>query len=187
MLPKVRLTLHSRTSGSRWVITPLWLSGSLIYFLYSYSVYSCHLFLIPSSSVRWIPLLSFIVPIVAWNVSLVSLIFWRDLWSFLFYRFPLFLCIDHLGRLSYLSFLFFGALDSDGYIFPFSFAFHFSSFLSYICKASSDNQFAFLHFFFLGMVLITTSCTMLQTSVHSSSGILFIRSNPLNLFVDSTV
>ena len=59
-------------------------------------------------------------------------------------------------------------------------AFHFSSFLSYICKASSDNQFAFLHFFFLGMVLITTSCTMLQTSVHSSSGILFIRSNPLN-------
>jgi len=29
-----------------------------------------------------------------------------------------------------------------------------------ICKASSDNHFAFLHFLFLGMVLITTSCTM---------------------------
>ena len=28
---------------------------------------------------------------------------------------------------------------------------------SAICKASSDNHFAFLHFFFLGMVLITTS------------------------------
>ena len=41
MLPKAYLTLHSRMSDSRWVITPLWLSGSLRYFLYS-SVYSCH-------------------------------------------------------------------------------------------------------------------------------------------------
>ena len=31
-------------------------------------------------------------------------------------------------------------------------------------------HFAFLHFFFLGMVLITASCTMSQTSIHSSSG-----------------
>ena len=29
MLPKAPLTLHSSMSGSRWVITPLWLSGSL--------------------------------------------------------------------------------------------------------------------------------------------------------------
>ena len=28
MLPKVHLTSHSRMSGSRWMITPLWLSGS---------------------------------------------------------------------------------------------------------------------------------------------------------------
>ena len=28
MLPKAHLTLHSRMSGSRWVITPSWLSGS---------------------------------------------------------------------------------------------------------------------------------------------------------------
>ena len=27
MLPKVHLTLHSKMSGSGWVITPLWLSG----------------------------------------------------------------------------------------------------------------------------------------------------------------
>ena len=33
--------------------------------------------------------------------------------------FPLFLCIDHRGRLSYLSLLFFGTLHSDAYIFPF--------------------------------------------------------------------
>ena len=45
MLPKACLSLVSRMSGSRWVITPLWLSGSLRSFLYSSSVYSCHLFL----------------------------------------------------------------------------------------------------------------------------------------------
>ena len=46
-----------------------------------------------------------------------------------------------------------------------------------ICKASPDSRFAFLHFFFLGMVLISVSSTMSQTSVHSSSGTLSIRSN----------
>ena len=45
---------------------------------------------------------------------------------------------------------------------------------SAIYKAFSDNHFALLHFFFLGMVLIPTSCTMLQTSIHSSSGTLYI-------------
>ena len=50
-----------------------------------------------------------------------------------------------------------------------------------ICKASSDSHFAFLHFFSMGMVLIPVSCTMSQTSVHSSSVTLSIRSNPLNL------
>ena len=69
------LTSHSRMSGSRWVITPLWLSGSWRSFLYSYSVYSCHLILISSASVRSIPFLSFIKPIFAWNVRLASLIF----------------------------------------------------------------------------------------------------------------
>ena len=43
MLPKAHLTLHSRMSDSRWMITPLWLSGSWRSFLYSSSVYSCHL------------------------------------------------------------------------------------------------------------------------------------------------
>ena len=53
---------------------------------------------------------------------------------------------------------------------------------SAICKASSDNHLAFLHFFLLGMVLIIAFCTMSRTSVHSSSDTLSIRSNPLNLF-----
>ena len=42
MLLKAHLTLHSRMSGSRWVIIPSWLSGSWRSFLYSSSVYSCH-------------------------------------------------------------------------------------------------------------------------------------------------
>ena len=40
MLPKTHLISHSRMSGSRWVITPSWLSGSLRSFLYSSSVYA---------------------------------------------------------------------------------------------------------------------------------------------------
>ena len=60
MLSKADLTSHSRMSGSRWVITRSWLSGSWRSFLYSSSVYSCHLFLISSASVRSLPFLSFI-------------------------------------------------------------------------------------------------------------------------------
>ena len=118
MLPKAHLTLHSRMSGSRWVITSSWLPGSWRSFLYISSVYSCHLFLIPSASVRSIPFWSLIVLIVTWNVPLVSLIFLKRSLVFSFYCFPLFLCIDHWGRLSYLSLLFFGTLHSNRYIFP---------------------------------------------------------------------
>ena len=44
MFPKAHLTSHSKMSGSRWVITPAWLSWSWRSFLYSSSVYSCRLF-----------------------------------------------------------------------------------------------------------------------------------------------
>ena len=57
MLPKGHLTSHSKMSGSRWAIIPSWLSGTLRFYLYSSSVYSCHLFLISSASVRWCLLL----------------------------------------------------------------------------------------------------------------------------------
>ena len=50
MLSKAHLTSHSRVSGSRLVTTPSWLSTSLRPFLYSSSVYSCHLFLMSSTS-----------------------------------------------------------------------------------------------------------------------------------------
>jgi len=79
MLPKAHLTSHSRMSGSRWVITPSWLPGSWRSFLYSSSVYSSVQFSSPPHntfcSVRSIPFLSFSLPIFAWNVPLVSLIF----------------------------------------------------------------------------------------------------------------
>ena len=52
MLSKAHLTSHSKMSGSRLVITSSWLSWSWRSFLCSSSVYSCHLFLISSASVR---------------------------------------------------------------------------------------------------------------------------------------
>ena len=119
MLPKAHLTSHSRMSGSKWVITLSWWSGSWRSFLYSSSVYSCHLFLTPSVFVRSLPFLPFIVPIFTWNVPLGSLIFLKRSLVFLFSYFSLFLCIDHWGGPSYSSLLFFGTLYSDGYIFPF--------------------------------------------------------------------
>ena len=119
MLPKAHLTSHSRMSGSRWVTTPSWLYGSWRSFLYSSSMFSCHLYLISTASVRSIPFLSFIEPIFAWNIPLVSLIFLKR--SLVF---PILLLSSsslhyHQGRLSYLSLLFFGTLHSNEYIFPF--------------------------------------------------------------------
>ena len=136
-------------SGSRWVITPPWLFESWRSFLYSSSVCSFHLFLVSSVSVRSIPSLSFIEPIFAWNVPLVSLIFLKRPQSFpsccSLYFFaltteegflvsPCFLWISAF-RWVYLSFS------------PLLFA---SLLFTVICKASSDSHFSFLHFFFLG-------------------------------------
>ena len=129
MIPKAHLSSHSRMSGSRWVITPLWLSGSWRFFLYS-SVYSCHLFLISSASIRFIPFLSFIVPIFVWNVPLVSVIFLK---RSLVFPILLFSSISLHWSLSkaFLSPCY--ALElciQMGTSFLFSFAFDISSFLS---------------------------------------------------------
>ena len=171
MLYKAHLTSHSRLSGSRWVIKPSWSSGSWRCFLYSSSVYSCHLFLISSASVRSIPFLSFIEPIFAWHVPLVSLIF---LERSLVFPILLFSSISlHWSlRKAFLSLLAIwnSAFKWDYLSFsPLLFA---SLLFTAICKASSDSHFAFWHFFSLGMVLIPVSFTVLWTSVHSSSGTL---------------
>ena len=140
MLPKAHLTSHSRMSGSRWVITPSWLSGSWRSFLYS-SVYSCHL-LISSASVRSIPFLSFIVPIFAWNVPLVSLMFLKISslsHSIVFLYF--FALITEEGFLSLLAILWNSAFK---WVYLFFSPLPLASILfSVICKTSSDNHFAF--------------------------------------------
>ena len=51
MLLKAHLTSHSRMSGPRWMTAPSWISRPLKPFLYSSSVFSCHLFLIFSASI----------------------------------------------------------------------------------------------------------------------------------------
>ena len=107
MLPKAYLTLHSRKSGCRWMITPSWLSGSLKPFLCSSSVDSCHLLLISSASVRSLPFLSFYRVHVCMKCSLGISNFLEEISSLShFCCFPLLLCIVHLGRLSDLSLLF---------------------------------------------------------------------------------
>ena len=93
-------------------------------------------------------------------------------------RFPLFLCIDHWGRLFF--FFFFKSLLAI--LWNSAFKWVYLSFsplplasllFSAICKGSSDNHFAFWHLFFLEVALILDSCTMSQTSVHSSSGTVY--------------
>ena len=142
--PKTHLTSHSRMSGSRWVITPSWLSGSLRSFLYSSSVYSCHLFLISSASVRFMPFLSFIELIFAWNVPLVSLIFLK--WSLVF---PILLfspmSLHWSLRKAFLSFLAILWNSALKWVYlPFSPLLFTSLLFTAICKASSDGHFAFL-------------------------------------------
>ena len=99
MLPKAHLTSHSRMSGSRWLAILSWLTGSLRLFWYS-SVYSCHLFLISSASVRSLSFLSFIVPIFAWNVPLIISSFLEEIsgLSRYFVFLYVFVCV-HLRRL----------------------------------------------------------------------------------------
>ena len=122
MLPKAHLTLHSRMSGSWWVIKPLWLSRLWRSFFHSYSVYSCHLLWISSASIRSIPFLRFIEPIFAWNVPLASLIILKRSPVFpilLFSSISLHWSLRKAFFFFYLSLLFFGTLHSDAYIFPF--------------------------------------------------------------------
>ena len=174
MLSKAHLTSHSRMSGSRWVITPLWLPGLWTSFFYRSSVYSCYLFLISSASARSIPFLSFIVPIFAWNIPLVSLIFLKRSLVFPILFFPLFICTDHWGSLSYLSLLFFGNLHSNGYIFTFllcfglSYYFFFSHIILSFVSIFSSSIYRFASFYtgsFLSLcpeLLVCTICEFLS-------------------------
>ena len=188
MLPKAHLTSYSRLSDSGWVITPLWLCGSWRSFLYRSSVYSCHHFLISFASVRSTTFLSFTEHffIFEWKVLLISN-FLKEIFSL---SHPIFSSISLHSSLKkpFLSLL--AILQNSAFKWVYI-SFPPLPFLSLLFRAffqaSTDNHFAFLHFFFMGMILITASCTMSWTSIHISSGTLTIRSNPLDVFVTSTV
>ena len=133
MLPKAHLTLHSSRSGSRWVITPSWRSGSWRFFcMWFFCVFLLPL-LIPSASVRSIPFQSFLVPIFAWNVPLICLIFLKRSLVFLTLLFSSISLYCSLKKALFISPCY--SLELCIQIdlsFLFSFAFHFSSFLSYL-------------------------------------------------------
>ena len=146
MLSKAHLTSHSRMSGSsEWSHHHDYL-GHMKIFLYSSSVYSCHLFLISSASVRSKPFLSFIEPIFAWNVPLVSLIFLKRPLVFPILLFSS-ISLHWSLRKAFLSLL--AILWNSAFkwkYLSFSPLLFTSLIFTAICKASSDSHFAFLHF-----------------------------------------
>ena len=129
-------------------------------------MYSFHLFLISSASARSLPFFCFIVPIFGWNAPLIFPVFLKR--SLIF---PLLLfssIMEHCSlKKSFLSLL--GILWNSAFnwmylsLSPLLFT---SLHSSAVRKASSDNHFAFLLFFFFGMVLFITSCTILWISVR---------------------
>ena len=152
MLSKAHLTSHSRMSGSRWVITPSWLSGSWRSFLYSSSVYSCHLFFN-------IFCFCYIHTIYVCYQSHLCMKCSLGISNFL----------EDISSLShFVVFLYFFALTAEeGFLISPCYSFKlcirclclsfspllFTSLLfTAICKASSDSHFSFLHFFSMGMV-----------------------------------
>ena len=158
-------------SKNHWLYNPeclvlgewlLWLSGSLsFFFLYSSSIYYFHLFLISSASIGPLPFLSFIVPIFGWSTPLIFPVFLKS--SLVF---PLLLlssislyCSLKKAFLSFLAILWDSAffwLYLSLYSLPFTFLLS-----SAVCKAFSDNHFAFfffLLFFFFRMYNIIDLC-----------------------------
>ena len=121
-------------------------------FLYSSSVCSYHLFLISSASVNSIPFLSFIEPIFAWNIPLVSLIFLK---RSLVFPILLFSSISLHGSLKKAFLCLLAILWNSAFrclYLSFSLLLFTSLLFTAICKASPDSHFAFLHFFSKGFL-----------------------------------
>ena len=150
-------------------------------------MYSCLHFLISSASVMSLPFLSFIVPILAWNVNLDISDFPEEIFSlshsivFLYF----FYCSFKEAFLSLFVVLWNSAFNWICLsLSPLPFA---SLLSSAICKASSDNLFVFLPFFSFGMILVSASYIVRWTFVHSSLGTLHTRSSSLCLSITSSV
>ena len=134
----------------------------------SLSVYSVYLLLISSPSVRSIPFLSFFVPIFAWNVPLVSLIFLRRSLVFPILLFSS-ISLHWSLRKAFLSFLaiFWNSVFKWVYL-SFSLLPLASLLYSAICKASSDKHFAFCISFSWGW-----SWSLPPVQCHKSLSIVF--------------
>ena len=156
-------------------------------FLYSSPVFSCHLCLIVSASVRSLPFLSFIVSILAWNVPLISSVFLKKslVFPILLFSSISFHCSFKKAFLS-LPALLWNLAFSWAYLFV-SLLLLLLFFPQLFVKPPQKTTLPSWISFPFGMVLMTASCTALQISIHSYSGTLSTRSNPLNLFVTSTV
>ena len=139
-------------------------------FLYNSSVYPCHLSSISCSSLGSISFSPLLCPslheMFLWYPSIFlkrSLVF-----PILLFSSPSLHCSLQKAFLFLLTILWNFAFK---WVYLSSSPLHFASLLVIaICKCSSDNHFAFLYFFFLGMVLIPLSYSVSQTSIHTSSG-----------------
>ena len=148
MLSKAHLTSHSRMSGARWVITPLWLSGSWRSF---FAQFFC-VFLLPHLNIFCL--------LGPYHFCLLLSLFSMKC-SLSFSNF-----LEEISSLSHsVVFLYFFAMipEEDSLISPccslevciqtgisFLFPLLFTSLLFKLFKASSDSHFAFFAFLFLG-------------------------------------
>ena len=123
--------------------------------------YSCHLFLISSASVRSLPFLSFIMPILAQNISLIPSIFLRRSLLFPILLFSPVSLHCSLKKASDLSWLLSGTLHSVGYIFPLLSCFLLLFFPQLFVRPPQITTLPSWHFFFFRMILVTASYTVL--------------------------
>ena len=185
MLPNAHLTSHSRMPGSRSVTTPSQPSGYYKLFyrvLLSILATSYWSLLLLFGPCHFCPLLCLSLHETALLVSPIflkrSLVF--PILSFSSISLHCSLKKAFLSLLPILWNSAFSWLYLSLSPVPFT-----SILFSAICKTSSENHFVFLYFLFLGMVLVTTYCTMVWTPIHTSLGTLQTSSSPLNLFTTS--
>ena len=160
MLSEAHLTLHSRMSVSRWVMTPSWLSGSWkIFFVWFFCVFLPPLLnILCFCEVQTISVLYCVHLCMKYSLSITDFL---DEISSLSHSI-VFLYLHWSLRKAFLSCY---SLENSAFRWAcLSFSpLPFTSLLfSANIKAPSDNHFAFLHFFFLGMVLVSASYTMSQ-------------------------
>ena len=128
-------------------------------------MYFCH-FLISSASVRSLPFLSFIEPIFAWNVPLVSLMFLKRSLVFPILLFSS-ISLHWSLKKTFLSLhaIVWNSAFRWGYL-SFSHCLSLLFFSKIFVRSPQTNVLPFC--FLLGMVLITPSYTMSWSSAHSS-------------------